>query len=95
MPFYVYIVTNKRQGVLYTGMTDDINKRAWQHRNHTSDGFTHGYNCETLVWYELHDTRESAFIRERRMKKWKRQWKINLIEETNPDWTNLANELIL
>ena len=94
MAFYVYIMTNKPDGVLYTGMTDDINRRAWEHREHIIKGFTSRYNCEILVWFEAHETRESAFNRERRMKEWKRAWKIRLIEETNPDWRDLADALL-
>jgi len=92
--FFVYIVTNKNMTVLYTGMTDDINRRAWEHRTHDIKGFTHKYNCEFLVWYECHETRESAFIRERRIKKWRRAWKENMINEMNPDWRDLADALI-
>lgn len=92
--FYVYIVTNRPRGVLYTGMTDDINKRAWEHRTHVFRGFTHKYNCEKLVWLEAHDTREGAFLRERRIKTWRRDWKIGLIEQANPDWRDLADTLI-
>lgn len=94
MTFAVYIVTNKPNGVLYTGMTDDINKRAWEHRNHVIPGFTAKYNCKLLVWYEAHESRESAFSRERRIKKWRRSWKIELITETNPEWNDLAQTLL-
>lgn len=89
MAFYVYIVTNKPRGVLYTGMTDDLNRRVWEHREHLRKGFTDKYNCEILVWYEVHETRESAFLRERRIKEWKREWKIRLIEEINPEWRDI------
>jgi putative endonuclease len=94
MAFYVYIMTNKPHGVLYTGMTDDINRRAYEHREHLIGGFTDKYNCEVLVWYEPHETREGAFGRERRIKEWKRAWKNRLIEEMNPDWRDLAESLI-
>ncbi len=94
MAFYVYIMTNKPGGVLYTGMTDDINRRAWEHREHLIKGFTSKYNCEMLAWYEPHETRKSAFDRERRIKAWKRDWKIRLIEDMNPDWRDLADALI-
>ena len=94
MAFYVYIMTNKPHGVLYTGMTDDINRRAYEHREHLIKGFTDRYNCEMLVWCEPHETREGAFDRERRIKDWKRAWKIRLIEEMNPDWRDLADALI-
>ncbi len=94
MAFYVYIVTNKKYGVLYTGMTDDINKRAWMHREHILPGFSDKYNCEKLVWYEVHESRESAFTQERQIKEWQRVWKIELIERLNPSWNDLADELI-
>jgi putative endonuclease len=94
MAFYVYIMTNKPNGVLYTGMTDDINRRAWEHREHVIGGFTAKYNCEMLVWVEVHEMRETAFERERRIKKWERTWKIRLIEEANPDWRDLADALM-
>lgn len=93
--FYVYIVTNKPHGTLYIGMTDDINKRAWQHREHIMKGaFSDRYNLERLVWFESHPSRESAFTRERRMKKWNRAWKIRIIEAMNPDWRDLADVLL-
>ncbi|QPC44892.1 GIY-YIG nuclease family protein [Kaustia mangrovi] len=92
MAFYVYIMTNRPHGVLYTGVTDDIAKRAWMHREHVLGGFTDRYNCEMLVWYEGHGSRESAFVRERRIKEWKRAWKIELIEDMNPGWRDLASE---
>ncbi|WP_084396266.1 GIY-YIG nuclease family protein [Henriciella aquimarina] len=94
MAFYVYITTNKPYGVLYTGMTDDINRRAWKHPEHLIKGFTDRYNCEMLVWYEPHESRRSAFDRERRIKEWKRSWKVKLIEETNPDWRDLGDVLL-
>ena len=93
--FYVYMVTNKPHGTLYLGMTDDLNKRAWEHREHIHKGsFSDRYNLESLVWFEVHPSRESAFIRERQMKKWNRSWKIRLIEEQNPDWRDLADTLL-
>jgi len=93
--FYTYIVTNKLRGTLYTGMTDDINKRAWEHREHVLKGsFSDKYNCEALVWYEGFDTREEAIGREKQLKNWKRDWKIELIEEENPDWRDLADVLL-
>ena len=94
MAFYVYIMTNKPCGVLYTGMTDDLNRRAWEHREHLIRGFTHKYNCEMLVWFEPHETRVSALAREKRIKEWKRAWKIELIEAMNPEWRDLADTLL-
>lgn len=93
--FYTYIVTNRPRGVLYTGHTDDINKRAWQHRTHVLTGsFSEKYNCESLVWYEVFDTRDEARGRERQIKNWKRAWKIDLIERLNPEWRDLADALL-
>jgi putative endonuclease len=91
--FYVYILTNKQNGTLYAGMTDDLVRRTWQHRTGAMPGFTQKYGVKTLVWYERHDTRESAFMRERQIKKWNRAWKLNLIESTNPDWRDLWDEI--
>jgi putative endonuclease len=84
MAFFVYIVASKRNGTLYVGMTDDLVKRAWQHRNGIVAGFTRDYGVKSLVWYETHESREAAIVRERRMKKWNRAWKLELIEKQNP-----------
>ncbi|MEO1306093.1 MAG: GIY-YIG nuclease family protein [Pseudomonadota bacterium] len=93
--FYTYIVTNRPRGVLYTGQTDDINRRAWEHRTHSIKGtFTDRYNCEVLVWYESFDTRDEARAREQQIKNWRRLWKIELIENTNPGWQDLADTLL-
>ncbi|PQA88532.1 GIY-YIG nuclease [Marinicaulis flavus] len=90
MAFYVYILASKKYGTLYIGMTDDLEKRIWERKEKVLKGFTAKYDVNQLVWYEMHDTRESAFIRERSMKKWSRNWKINLIERENPDWEDLS-----
>lgn len=90
MTFYVYILASKKNGTLYIGMTDDLEKRVLEHKQKTFKGFTAKYGVDKLVWYELHDTRESAFARERAMKKWNRQWKIDLIEKENPYWEDLV-----
>lgn len=74
---------------LYVGMTDDLVKRVWQHRNDIIPGFTQRYGVKTLVWFEPHDSRESAFARERRLKKWERAWTLALIERKNPRWRDL------
>ncbi len=92
-PFWVYMLASKRNGTLYIGSTDDLAKRVWEHKNETIKGFTAKYGVKTLVWYEAHETRESAFLRERRMKEWKRAWKIKLIEEVNPEWNDLYERL--
>ena len=93
MAFYVYILASKRNGTLYVGMTDDLPKRAWLHRNEVIAGFTRDYGVKQLVWYEVHETRESALLRERRLKKWNRKWKLELIESSNLDWQDLGKEL--
>jgi putative endonuclease len=94
MAFFVYILANKRNGTLYVGMTDDLVKRVWQHHNDVIPGFTERYGVKTLVWHETHESRESAFARERQLKKWNRAWKLELIEKTNPAWRDLADELV-
>ena len=91
--FWVYILASRQNGTLYIGMTDDLVRRTWQHRDGVIPGFTNKYGVKLLVWYEPHETRESAFERERRMKKWNRRWKLLLIEQFNPDWRDLAEDL--
>lgn len=93
MAFYVYIFASKRNGTIYVGMTDDLVKRVWQHRNDIIPGFTQRYGVKTLVWYEQHESRESAFTSERQIKKWNRAWKLELIERTNPSWRDLWDEI--
>jgi len=89
MAFYVYMLASKRNGTLYLGLTDDLIRRVWQHRNNVTRGFTTRYNVKLLAWFEEHQTRESAFTRERQMKKWNRAWKTELIEKQNPQWRDL------
>jgi len=85
----VCILASERNGTLYTGVTSNRVQRAWQHKEAHTPGFTERYNVKQLVWHELHDTMESAILREKRIKKWERAWKIRLIEETNPYWNDL------
>ncbi len=92
MSFYVYILASKRNGTLYTGMTDDLARRSWEHQTGAMAGFTKKYGVKTLVWFEAHETREAAFFRERQIKKWKRSWKLQLIEAANPDWKDLVED---
>jgi putative endonuclease len=91
--FWVYILASRRNGTLYIGMTDDLVRRAWEHRTGTIPGFTREYGIKMLVWFEQHETRESALQRERQLKKWNRAWKLQLIERFNPSWKDLADEL--
>jgi putative endonuclease len=93
MSFYVYIVTNQRNGAVYTGMTDSLAERIWQHKIKAYRGFTAKHDCNRLVWYEVCDTREAAFLRERRIREWRRSWKLMLIEERNPTWADLYETL--
>jgi putative endonuclease len=93
MAFYVYLVTNKRYGTLYAGVTDDLVKRIWEHSTDTRPGFTSRYRLKSLVWFEVHDSRESAFARERTIKKWNRAWKLELIEKQNSTWRDLWPEI--
>lgn len=93
MAFYVYILASQKNGTLYIGSTDDISYRIWNHKEGRGAAFTRKYNVKRLVWYEIHETRDSAKIREYQMKKWKRDWKIKLIKESNPDWFDLYLKL--
>lgn len=93
MAFYVYILASRRNGTLYIGMTDNLIQRVWMHQNGALPGFTKRYGVKTLVWYEQHETREQALIRERQMKKWERDWKLKTIEQMNPTWADLYGSL--
>ena len=89
MAGYVYIMASKRNGTLYTGVTTDLEGRAFQHREGLLPGFTQQYGCKILVWYEEHGDVRDAIQREKSIKRYRRQWKLNLIEEMNPDWNDL------
>ena len=90
----VYILANKRNGTLYVGVTSDLVQRIWEHKNSMVEGFTKHYNVHKLVWYELHESMESAIVREKRLKDWKRAWKLKLIESKNPDWQDLYDTIV-
>lgn len=94
MQSYIYILASKRNGTLYVGVTDNLVKRVYQHKNELVDGFTKKYNIHLLVHYEIADNIEEAILREKQLKRWKREWKLRLIEESNPNWTDLYNELL-
>ena len=89
----VYILASKPKGTLYIGVTSDLVQRVWQHKNDFVEGFTKRYRVHTLVWYEVHGSMESAITREKALKKWRRAWKIELIEEANPVWLDLYDEI--
>ena len=91
--FYVYILASKRNGTLYTGITSDLVQRVWQHKNNIIEGFSQKYNVKILVFYEVHDNSESAIVREKQIKKWRRAWKLQLIEKMNPQWRDLYEEI--
>jgi putative endonuclease len=91
---YVYILTNKPNGTLYIGVTSDLIKRIYEHKEKLADGFTKQYGLDLLVYYEIHDSIEAAILREKQMKEWKREWKIKRIEEHNPTWRDLYPELL-
>ena len=94
MAGYVYIMANARNGTLYIGVTSDLVKRAYEHRNGLVRGFTRKYGCKLLVWYEACDDLQDARLRELQMKKWKRLWKLTTIEMLNPGWEDLYETIV-
>lgn len=90
----VYILAGKRNGTLYIGVTSDLRKRIWEHKNDQADGFTRQYGVHMLVYFELHGDMAEAIRREKQLKKWNRQWKLRLIEETNPRWDDLYTQVL-
>jgi putative endonuclease len=90
----VYLLASKRNGTLYVGVTSDLVKRVWQHKNDVVAGFTKRYGVHQLVWFEGHESMESALAREKAIKEWKRQWKLKLIEAVNPEWRDLYEDLL-
>lgn len=91
--YFVYILASKKHGTLYTGITSDLVNRSFQHKNKLVDGFTKQHNIHLLVHYEIFSDPMNAIHREKCIKEWKRAWKIRLIEETNPDWKDLYEEI--
>ena len=92
--FYIYILASRRNGTLYVGVTSDLIKRVWEHKNKLSAGFTEQYGVNRLVYYEYHPDAESAIRREKRLKKYNRKWKTDLIEKINPTWKDLYKALV-
>jgi len=90
----VYLLTSSKEGTIYIGVTSDLIKRVWEHKNKVVEGFTKRYNIHLLVWYEQHIDMTAAIQREKVIKSWKREWKINLIEEKNPEWEDLYESLL-
>ena len=91
--YYVYILASQRNGTLYVGMTRDLVRRVWEHKNDLVEAFTKKYGVHCLVWYEAAETPAAAIVREKQLKKWKRPWKLQLIEEENPTWSDLYDGL--
>jgi putative endonuclease len=92
--FYVYILASGRNGTLYVGVTSDLVKRVWQHKNDVVEGFSKKHGVKMLVYYEVFADAENAIRREKRLKKWSRAWKLEAIEEGNPDWNDLYDKII-
>lgn len=90
----VYVLASKRNSTLYVGVTSDLIKRVWEHKNNVVKGFTERYSVHQLVWYELHETMESAIRKEKMLKNWKRVWKLELIERSNPNWQDLYETVV-
>lgn len=88
--YFVYILSSKKNGTLYIGVTSNLEKRVWEHKNKIVEGFTKKYDVNKLVYYEQTNNVESALTREKQMKEWKREWKIKLIQENNPEWEDLS-----
>jgi len=91
--FYVYILASQRNGTLYVGMTSDLVRRVWEHKEKVVQGFTAAYGVDKLVYYEVCEDAESAILRERRLKKWNPAWRLRLIEELNPTWRDPYEEI--
>ncbi len=92
--YFVYILASKRNGTLYIGVTSDLVKRVYEHKNDLVEGFTKKYQVHQLVYYEVTDDIESAIVREKQLKVWKRGWKLELVEKMNPDWRDLYEDII-
>ena len=90
---YVYILASRPYGTLYVGVTNDLVRRAWEHRNGVVEGFTKEHEVHRLVWYEVHEDVYEAITREKRIKKWNRDWKVNLIQSKNPNWDDLFDAI--
>ena len=90
----VYLLATGKRGTLYIGVTSNLVARTWQHREHVVAGFTKRYDVTKLVWYELHGTMDAAILREKQLKKWNREWKLRLVQEFNPDWRDLWDDIV-
>jgi len=93
VPYYVYLMASRRNGTLYLGVTNNLVRRVYEHKNKVVPGFTSRYGVDRLVWFECYDDPENAIAREKDIKKWRRAWKLRLIEQMNPDWRDLYDEI--
>ncbi|MBN8521299.1 MAG: GIY-YIG nuclease family protein [Alphaproteobacteria bacterium] len=89
----VYIMASQRNGTLYIGVTSDLRKRVWEHKEQQQEGFTKKYKVNQLVWYEIYEDMSQAILKEKQLKKWERNWKLRMIEDMNPTWQDLYNSL--
>ena len=94
MTYYVYILANKRRGTLYVGVTNNLIRRVFEHKNKLIEGFTERYDVNLLVWYQASESVESAIAHEKKLKRWRREWKIEMIETLNPEWVDLYQQII-
>jgi len=94
LQYYTYILTSGRNGTLYIGMTNNIVRRVWEHKNHVVEGFTKKHDVINLVWFEIHSSAENAIKREKALKRYQRKWKMELFEEKNPLWIDLYDEIV-
>jgi putative endonuclease len=92
--YYVYLLTNKPWGTLYTGVTNHLVRRTFEHKEGLAEGFTKQHGLKTLVWYEVHEDVTAAITREKQIKRWRRDWKVNLIQAMNPEWRDLYEEIV-
>ena len=93
MAYYVYILASRRNGTLYLGVTNDLVRRIYEHKNKVTRGFSSRYGVDRLVWFEVYDDPENAIAREKEIKKWRRAWKLRLIEQSNPQWIDLYAQI--
>ena len=93
MAYYVYLLASERNGTLYLGVTNDLNRRIYEHKNKAVRGFSQRYGVHRLVWFEIYDDPTNAIAREKDIKKWRRAWKLRLIEQSNPQWLDLFEQI--
>ena len=94
MTYYVYILASKPRGTLYVGVTNNLVRRVFEHKNKLMEGFTERYDVNFLVWYEPSESIESAIAHEKKLKRWRRDWKIEMIEKQNPEWIDLYPQIV-